>query len=126
MKQAARTVLIVEDEISLRMALKIKLSKEGYIALEAKNGQEGLEVALAKHPDLILLDMIMPVMDGMTMLQRLRKDVWGKKANVIVLTNLSDSNKAILAAENGTYDYLIKSDWKIEDLIKKIEECLKR
>ena len=126
MKRTKYTVLIVEDETSLRIALKIKLTKEGYQVLEAENGKEGLGIATSKHPDLILLDLIMPVMDGMTMLEELRKDSWGKSAKVIVLTNLSDSNKAVEAAEKGTYDYLIKSDWKIEDLVGKVDECLQK
>lgn len=93
--------------------------------LEAKNGEEGLEVALREHPDLILLDIIMPVMDGMTMLARLREDLWGKDAKVIMLTNLSDNEKVAETIAHGTYDYLVKSDWKLEDVVKKVRERLR-
>lgn len=120
------TLLIVEDEISLRHALKLKLTKEGFNVLEAANGQIGLAMALTEHPDLILLDIIMPVMDGMTMLSKLREDQWGCDAGVIILTNLSDTAKSQQALAKQSYDYLIKANWKIEDLVKKIREYLKK
>lgn len=124
MESEQKTILIVEDEVSLRLALKTKLLKEGFDVLDAADGEEGLQIALEDHPDLILLDIIMPVMDGMTMLGKLREDAWGKDARVIMLTNLTDEERALDAREHGTFDYLIKSDWKIEDLVKKIQERL--
>lgn len=122
--ETKKTILIVEDETSLRNALRDKLAREGFAVLEAKNGEEGLEVALREHPDLILLDIIMPVMDGMTMLARLREDAWGKEAKVIILTNLSESEKVSAAMAAGMFDYLVKSDWKIEDVVAKVRERL--
>lgn len=71
------TILIVEDDVPELNALRDKFTHEGFSILEAKNGEEGLATALREHPDLILLDIIMPVMDGMTMLVNLRKDPWG-------------------------------------------------
>lgn len=112
-------ILIVEDETSLRNALCDKLAYEGFVVLEAKNGEEGLAVALHEHPDLILLDIVMPVMDGITMLSKIRIDAWGKDAKVIVLTNLSD-----IAITHSSYDYLVKSDWKIEDVVARVRERL--
>lgn len=124
MNKANKKILIVEDELSLRGALRDKLIREGFNVLEAKNGEEGLRVALREHPDLILLDIIMPVMDGMTMLKRLREDVWGKEAKVVMLTNLSDNEKLAEAITHGSYEYLVKSDWKIENVVAKIKEKL--
>jgi DNA-binding response OmpR family regulator len=119
-----KKILIVEDETSLRNALRDKLMLEGFIVLEAKNGEEGLDVALRDHPDLILLDIIMPKMDGLTMLKKLREDVWGKNTKVILLTNLSDNEKVSEALLQGSYDYLVKSDWKIGDVVAKIRARL--
>jgi DNA-binding response OmpR family regulator len=119
-----KKILIVEDESSLRNALRDKLMLEGFIALEAKDGEEGLEVALRDHPDLILLDIIMPKMDGLTMLKKLREDVWGKNTKVILLTNLSDNERVSEALLQGSYDYLVKSDWKIGDVVAKIRSRL--
>lgn len=122
-----KTILIVEDEKSLREALVDILKLKNFVTLEAKNGREGLELALAKHPDAILLDLIMPEMDGMTALKKLREDVWGDRAVVIILTNLSaiNGNLAADVAVNRPTHYLIKSDWKLHDIVKKIEELLK-
>ncbi|OGI26051.1 MAG: hypothetical protein A3J76_05605 [Candidatus Moranbacteria bacterium RBG_13_45_13] len=119
-----KTILIVEDEISMLNALRDKFTREGFEVLEAKNGEEGLEIALRDHPDLILLDIVMPKMDGMTMLKRIRADAWGKDVKVIILTNLSDNEKTAAALAQGSYDYLVKSDWKIEDVVAKVKERL--
>lgn len=121
-----KTILIVEDELSLRNALRDKLSRENFAVLEAKNGEEGLEVALREHPDLILLDIIMPIMDGMTMLKKLCEDAWGKGAKIIMLTNLSDQEKVAEAVTHCSHDYLIKSNWKLEEVVAKIREKLGR
>ena len=117
-------ILIVEDEKPLIHALHDKLQREGFEILQAQNGKDGLALALEKHPDLILLDIIMPIMDGVTMLRELRKDEWGKFARVIMLTNLTDAEKTEEALRTGASDYLIKADWKLEDLINKIRGTL--
>lgn len=114
-------ILVVEDESALSSALKDKLTREGFEVTVAKDGQEGLSRALADHPDLILLDIVMPVMDGMTMLYALRKDPWGKNVTVILLTNLFDTEKIAQSLERGVYDYLVKSDWTLEDIVKKVK-----
>lgn len=119
-----KTILIVDDEQTLLSALVDKFTREGFVVSGAKNGQEGLKNAFINHPDLILLDIIMPVMDGMTMLSELRKDQWGKKTKVILLTNLSEAEKVVESHNQGVYDYLVKSDWKIEDIVKKVKEKL--
>jgi len=121
-----KTILVVEDDVALKTALAKKMNEEGFSVLEANNGKEGLEIAKKDHPDLILLDIIMPVMDGMTMLKELRKDNWGKNATVIFLTNLSEEGKMSEAEELGSSAYLIKTDWSLSDLVKKIKEKLNK
>ena len=118
-----KTILIIDDEQTLLSALIDKFTREGFVVLAKKNGQEGLHCALTDHPDLILLDIIMPVMDGMTMLAKLRKDPWGKNAKVIMLTNLSEVEK-VASQLQGVYDYLVKSDWELKDIVKKVKERL--
>ncbi len=117
-------ILIVEDEKYIRQVLVDKFAHEGFNALEAKNGKEGLEFALKEHPDLILLDIVMPEMNGMTMLTELRKDIWGKNVPVIMLTNLSDVEKVSNVLESEVYDYLVKSDWKLEEVVSRVREKL--
>ena len=74
-----KKILIVDDEPALLTALVDKFTRAGYTVGIAENGKEGLKLALKNRPDLILLDIIMPVMDGITMLYKLRKDSWGGK-----------------------------------------------
>jgi DNA-binding response OmpR family regulator len=120
-----KKILIVEDEAPLRSAVSDILTFEGFEVFQAKNGQEGLDLALANHPDLILLDLMMPIMDGLTMLEKLRQDAeYGKGAAVILLTNINDPEKVAMATEAGSYDFLVKSDWNIEDVVRKIKTRL--
>ena len=65
-------------------------------------------------------------MDGITMLKELRKDKWGAQAEVVVLTNLNDGNKVAEAMENQIFDYLVKTDWSLEDLVKRIKSKLEK
>lgn len=120
-----KTILIVEDDIDLLAVLVKKFQMEKFQVLQAPDGKLGLEEAVKHKPDLILLDIIMPVMDGMTMLKKLREDAWGKDVPVIMLTNLSDENKVAEALQGKVYDYLVKSDWNLDDVVKKVRERLK-
>jgi DNA-binding response OmpR family regulator len=117
-----KKILVVEDEAPLRNAVSDILTFEGFQVFQAKNGQEGLDIALKEHPDLTLLDLMMPIMDGLIMLEKLRSDKdWGKTAAVILLTNINDPDKVAQATSAGSYDFLVKSDWNIEDVVKKIK-----
>lgn len=121
-----KTILIVEDEKSLREAIVDILHLKNFLSIEARNGKEGVELAFSEHPDLILLDLIMPAMDGMTALKKIREDVWGKKVPIIILTNLSETNEQFEGDKevHTLTHYLIKSDWKLHDIVKKIEKIL--
>ena len=121
-----KTILIIEDEAALRKILSDLLQKNNFSILEAKDGKEGVEIALEKHPDLILLDLLMPVMNGMDALKKIRKDTWGEKVPVIILTNLNATDEKLvqdMVTERPLY-YLIKSDWNINDVVKKVKEVL--
>lgn len=117
-----KTILIVEDDGILLEALENKFMHEGFDVLSAKNGLEGLNILSDKKIDLILLDIVMPIMDGLTMLKKLRETKLERQPEVIMLTNLSGADSMSEAIANGSYDYLIKADWKIEDLVKKVKE----
>lgn len=125
MPQKNKIILIAEDEEPLRRVLKDILGVEGYEVIEAVNGEEGLYMVLKEHPDLVLLDIVMPKMDGLTMLKKLRADEWGKTAPVIILTNLSDNEEVIKTAEYEGIECFVKTDIKINDVIEKIKEKLK-
>lgn len=120
-------ILVVEDEADLREALVDKLTRDGFNACEARNGEEGFNSALKEHPDLILLDIVMPKMDGMTVLKKLREhNEWGKHVPVILLTNLSADDDVMMRKVVKTEPsyYLVKSDWTIGDVIQKVRDAL--
>lgn len=122
-----KTVLIIEDEKNIRGSIVDVLRLNDFLTLEASNGQEGVDLALEKHPDLILLDLLMPVMDGMTAFKKIRDDSWGKDVPVIILTNVSATEEKLVKGmiEFKPGYYLVKSDWKIHDVVDKIEKMLK-
>lgn len=119
-----KVILIVEDEITLKNILRDKLVNDGFACLLAKDGLEGLNMAVKSHPDLILLDIIMPRMNGVEMLRKLREDKWGKNALVLLLTNDSDPQKMSETLKINATDYLIKADWGLEDIVNKIKIIL--
>src|SRR3989338_10403638 len=125
MNEKKQTILIVEDEASYRHTLSEKLNMEGFETLVASDGWEGLFVAKEKHPDLILLDLKMPKMDGMQMAKSLRQDDWWKTAKIMILTNFPDLNQVKEAVEVEIFQYIIKSDIKLETLVQKIRDVIK-
>ncbi len=121
-----KTVLIVEDDNALRTVLVEKLTDEGFTVIQAVDGEEGLEVARREHPALILMDILMPKMDGLSMLTKLRsgEDAWGKHVPVLVLTNSTDAQTIYRATNLGASDFLIKSEWSLDAITQKVRERL--
>ena len=124
-----KKILIVEDEVIISKTYADELRDQGFLVIIAPNGKDGLDIALHEKPDLILLDILMPVMDGLTMMQKLReKDLYGKNVPIILLTNLSASEEKIMQAitKNEPAYYLVKSDWDLSAVVDKIKERLAR
>lgn len=119
-------VLVVEDEEILLTALKEELATGGYDVEGASDGQDGLEKVKAFNPDLVLLDLVMPKMDGMEMLQRLKADSQTRDIPVVILTNLSDYERISEALSLGAMDYLVKANYKLEDLLDKVKTVVAR
>ena|SRR3989344_3428264 len=119
-----KSVLIIEDETPMRVALWEKLSGMGINVLEADEGVAGLKKALELHPDLTMLDIILPKMSGITVLENLRKDTWGKDAKVVILTLLSDSEIIGKCKELGVSEFMVKSEWKIDEVAKRVKQIL--
>lgn len=118
-------ILIVEDETPLRTALVDTLLNEGFEVLEAKDGQEGLKAALNDKPDLILLDLLMPKMSGLEMMEKLRADAKGQKVPIIVLTNRVPDDK--IMADVTKYEpayYLVKATLNLDDVVEKVRSTL--
>ncbi len=119
-----KKVLIVEDENSMLWSLKESLNDAGIVTLEAKDGEEGLKVALENHPDLVLLDLLLPKMSGQNFLKNLRADEWGKTARVIVLTNLGSEEVEQEVRDLGIDEFLAKKDWSLENVVGMVKSKL--
>jgi len=119
------TILIVEDEKTIQEALVFKFKKEGFNVLKASDGEEALKIALENKIDMILLDIILPKMDGVTMLKKLREDKRGLDTPVILLTNLDYSVGVAKMMEAGAFDYLVKTDWTLDEVVEKVREKLR-
>ena len=124
--QKRKIVLITEDEPPMLQILSDKFAENDFEVLQAKNGEEGLHSALEHHPDVVILDVLMPKMDGMSMMNKLREDDWGKNVPIIVLTNVSaDSDETLQEIiKNQPAYYLVKSNTKLEDIVEKVKEIL--
>lgn len=128
-KEATKTILIVEDEESLRKALEQKFTHEGFHVISAQDGEEGYKMAALEQPDILLLDILMPRMDGMTMLKKIRKEGgWGAKVPVIFLTNTSpfDEQKMKDISETDPVYYWVKANTALQDIVEKVRIQLER
>lgn len=125
MEPEYKKILVVEDDAPLRRVLVEKLTGERFNVLEAADGQEGVVIALRDRPDLIILDVYMPKMDGISMLTKLRSDPWGRSASVLVLTNSTDAETIAKVTGLGAADFLIKSEWSLANLVERIRKEIK-
>ena len=123
MKKAC--VLIVEDDANIRELYADAFTNAGLRVLTAANGVEGVEQALAHHPDAILMDIMMPVMDGHTAMNKIRKDAWGKNATVVFLTNMSDAENVVHAVEEGSSEYIIKANMTPKEVVNQVRMAMR-
>lgn len=115
-------ILIVEDEKPLAHALRMKLEHEGYLPVIAENGRAGLEEVLKGGYDIMLLDIVMPELDGFEVLQRLREEK--NDTPVLVLSNLGQEEDRERVKKLGALDYFVKASTPIADIVKRIQEIL--
>lgn len=114
-------ILVVEDENTLAFALKKKLESVGYIVNVAMDGKDALNKIEQERPDLVLLDLILPVMDGFAVLKELRKSPKNETLPVIVLTNLSSDEDIADVLNAGGTDYFIKTEHSLDDIILSVK-----
>lgn len=113
-------ILVVEDSKLLRTIAVDTLKTEGFGIYEAGNGRDGLRSALGVHPDIILLDIIMPIMDGLSMLKSLREDEWGKSVPVILLTGEEEGSFELPPNDPAT-SFVKKGDTMMTEVITQIK-----
>ena len=114
-----KKILIIEDEQQARKLYKLKLEEAGYEVLEYVTGKEGLEAIREKHPDLIILDIMLPGgMNGFDVLEQLQGSPELKSIPVIILTNLDSEEHT--ASAIGSVEYIVKTNVSIDDVVKKV------
>jgi len=117
-----RTILIVDDDKIILEMFAESLESRGFECLRASGAEEGFSILERVLVDLILLDVLMPVMDGITMLGEIRKRPEWKEIPVIVLSGLNDAGSVARALHSGASDYVEKSRWNPDDLAIRIQE----
>lgn len=119
-----KTILIIEDDKFLRELIAQKLIKEGYKTSEAIEGEEGLKKIQEEKPDLVLLDLILPGIDGFEVLSKVKTDPELTKIPVIILSNLGQKEEIERGLKLGARDYLVKANFTLSEIIKKIKKIL--
>jgi len=121
----AKKILVIEDDKFLRDLISQKLIKEGYDIAEAVDGEKGVESAKEEKPDLVLLDLILPGIDGFEVLSRIKSDPSSAQIPVIILSNLGQKDDIERGLKMGAADYLIKAHFTPGEIIDKIRVILK-
>jgi two-component system phosphate regulon response regulator PhoB len=122
--KSAPKILVVEDETFLVKIYAVKLKKEGYDVSIANDGEQAVKLAEELKPELILLDLILPKMNGFEALERMRANPVNKETPLIVLSNLGQEEDIKRAEALGADDYLVKANFSIQDIVAKIRETL--
>jgi two-component system alkaline phosphatase synthesis response regulator PhoP len=121
----AKKILLVEDDELLRKIITQKLEEEGYEVKSVVDGLAGLKAVREDNPDLVLLDIILPAMDGFEVLEQIKKDEAIKKTPVIILSNLWQKEDIDKGMKLGAADYLIKINFASKEILEKIKNILK-
>lgn len=121
-----KKILFIEDESALQKTFGEILKQEGFEVISALDGETGLNLAKTQNPDLILLDLILPRMDGFEVLKELKKDEKTRDIPVIVLTNLEGIGDIDRAIQLGANTYLVKAQYTLEEVIGKIKKALEK
>lgn len=120
----SRKILIIEDEKLILELIHKKLANENYDVSVARDGEEGLKKLKEVQPDLVLLDIVMPKMDGFEVLEEMRKDKELQDINVIVISNSGQPVELDKARELGADDWLVKAEFDPQEVIDKVKEQL--
>jgi DNA-binding response OmpR family regulator len=121
----SKKILIVEDDKFLRELISMKLQKEGYTIIEAVDGEEGEKKIKEEKPDLVLLDLILPGIDGFEVLSRIKEDPTVSSIPVIILSNLGQKEEIEKGLKLGAIDFLVKAHFTPGEIIEKIKNILK-
>lgn len=119
-------VAIIEDDLAIAQMYRLKFEAEGYDAEIAENGKLGLELCEKMNPDVVLLDLMMPEMNGDEMLQKMRKTDWGKNIRVIILTNVGEQEAPDSLQELNVSAFIVKADMTPRQVTELVKEQLSK
>jgi DNA-binding response OmpR family regulator len=117
-------IAIIEDDPTINQMYRMKFEAEGFEVELANNGKRGVAMVEVFQPDLILLDMQMPEMDGPTALAEIRKQDWGKKIPVIILTNMGEEESPKALKSLGIHSYIVKADFTPSQVVSRVKDAL--
>lgn len=123
-KLSEKKIILVEDDPFLRNLMLIKLQKEGFNVTEAFDGEDGLKKANELKPSLILLDLILPGINGFEVLQQLKSNPGTSAIPVIILSNLGSRTDVEKGLKLGAYDFMIKAHFTPEEIVEKVKNAL--
>ncbi|KKP97765.1 MAG: hypothetical protein US71_C0004G0054 [Parcubacteria group bacterium GW2011_GWD2_38_12] len=121
----SKKILIIEDEPAQATTIELFMKRAGFDTIIAHDGAEGLEKAMTTSPDLILLDLVLPKIDGVSVLKQIRANDAIAKIPVLVLTNLASGDTVKEVIDAGGTDYLVKTDYTLDQLVHRVENVLK-
>ncbi len=119
---AKKYILVMEDDKFYGNIFQTKLAEEGFDVNVATDGEKGLEEASKRKPDLILLDLIMPIKDGFEVLKSLKESATLKDVNIIIISNLGQENDVNKALAMGAVDYMIKANISLQEAVDKVKK----
>lgn len=121
-----KKIMIVEDDVFIRDIYQVKFSQEGFEVITAEDGIKALEMLKEVTPDIIMLDIIMPYMNGVEVLKKIKSDEKFKNIPVVMLTNISEKEKVDEGMDLGIVDYIIKSHFTPSEVLAKINSLLNK
>lgn len=119
-----KTVLVIEDDEDMLSILASSIADAGFLVMKAQNGEQGLALALQHHPDLILLDLLLPKVPGLDVLDSIRADPQTKQTPVIILSNLTENDAVYRSVALGTSAYFLKSDTPLAQIVAEVKSKL--
>ncbi len=119
-------IAIIEDDGVIRQMYRMKFENEGFEVQVAENGRDGVALVTHMKPDIILLDLHMPEMNGTEALTEIRQETWGKHIPVIILTNLGEEESPKSLRALGIHSYIVKADYTPRQVVARVKEALEK
>ncbi|MEX0748829.1 MAG: response regulator [Candidatus Saccharimonadales bacterium] len=121
---AKTKIALIEDDLAIVQMYRMKFEAEGFDVAYAGDGEQGLEMVREFKPDIVLLDLMMPVMDGAEMLAKMRAESWGKDVKVIILTNMGEAEAPKAIRELGVDSFIVKADLTPKQVAERVSRAL--